>query len=175
MAVAGRATRCMQEQRTHEQGITSLGCAEKLRRLGAPGLDLFLRQAAMAVRSGQHAKGAVGGIGMIQVQAQSEHLLEQGRGWLHVRNSLLHAPRTESWHLRLFSDREGEILVPRHQPIRVGGFVEVDGADRSGFPWQMGTEECQQPRRSCQSENGGIREQTTPSGAIDRAESRAPT
>jgi len=136
----------VEQQRTHEQGITSGGGAEKVGLLAAQLLDTAGCEAAKAMRTRQDTQGSVGCIGVVEVQSDGEHLLEESGGWLNVGNAILRAPRTEASHLGPGTECQRQILVPRNQPIRIRGLVEVDGADGEGFSRQMSANEVEKPR-----------------------------
>jgi hypothetical protein len=95
----------MKQQRTHQQGITGLGCANYFRMGFTASGDALGIQSAYAMRAGQHTKRAIVRIGIIKVQTHSEHLLQQIHGRLHMRYPVLHTPGAESKHLHTFCDR----------------------------------------------------------------------
>ena len=79
--------------------------------------------------AGQHAQGPVSLVGVIEVNADGQHLLEHRDGWLDVGDVLFHAPRAESGDVCAGAERDGEILMSGDEPVRIRGFVEVGRAN----------------------------------------------
>ncbi len=62
------------------------------------------------------------------MNAYREHFLQHFSGRLHVDYSGFDGPRTESLDVTLLDHGDGQILVPRHQPICIWRLVEKDSA-----------------------------------------------
>ena len=121
------------------------------------------------MRAGQYAQSTVGRVGVIEVKPNGKHLLEEFDGRLNVSNAILCAPRAEAGNLGAGAKRQRQILVPRNQPIRVGGFVEVDGAHWKRLGWQVRTNEVEKPGRTSQPGHSGQSEKTAPPRARNRS------
>lgn len=64
----------------------------------------------------------------VEAEPQGDHLLEQFHRRLHVNHPRFFRPRTEPHHLDSLTNCDGPILVPRHRPICIPGFVKEDRA-----------------------------------------------
>jgi hypothetical protein len=81
-------------------------------------LDLRGAEATEFVGSGQYAERAAGFTGIVEMQADGEHLLEVLERWLNMRHAVFEAPGTEAGCVALFSHGDGQILMPGYEPIR---------------------------------------------------------
>jgi hypothetical protein len=64
------------------------------------------------MRAGQNPQSSVGFIGVIEVQPNGEHLLEEFDGRLDVKNTPFGAPRAKARNLGTGANGQHQILVP---------------------------------------------------------------
>lgn len=145
---AGGARGRMQQQRTHQQHVTSFGLTKNFLMSYTTALDRFCAQPAQSMRARKNSQSTVARIRVIQMQTHSEHLLQQLHWWLHMRHIFLHAPRSKSWHLGLFFESQRQILMPCDKPVGFRSFVKIDAAHWNGTERKMRADQFSQ-RRLC--------------------------
>lgn len=128
----GRTRGRMQQQWTHQQHVACFGLTKNLLMGFSAVLDRFRTQSAQAMRAGQDSQSSVVRVGIVKVQAHSEHLIQQLHRWLHMRHALLHTPWPESWHLGFFFESQRQVLMPRNEPVGLRAFVKIDAAYGNG-------------------------------------------
>jgi hypothetical protein len=64
------------------------------------------------------------------MDAQGHHAGQQIERRFDVMHPLLHGPGAKAIDVQSFDDTDRAVLVPGEGPVRRGGFVEQDGADR---------------------------------------------
>ena len=104
------------------------------------------------------------------MQSGGEHPFEEVDWRLNVRNAVLDAPRSETRRISPGTKRQGEVLVPRNQPIGFREFVEVDGPDRTRVGWQVRANDVEKPGRAGELRHDGQRQQASPPGTCDGTE-----
>src|SRR5688500_12293426 len=109
----------MKEQRTHEQRIAGGSGAEDFPAFAPQRLNTLGGKPAETVCFWDYAQLGIGLIGIIQVNANRQHLLEQLDWRLDVRNGVFRAPWAEARMLDSFTKGERQILVPGNEPIGV--------------------------------------------------------
>ncbi len=127
--------RGVEEQETHEQDVP---CPRRTGDLLHPrplGCDRRRVQPAQLVRAGKDPQGAVVFIRIVEVYPDGDHPLENLQRGLNVDRSILERPRAVALPLDPLLHRDGQILMPRDEPVGFGCFVEKDGADgEEGLP-----------------------------------------
>src|SRR2546425_9541585 len=104
------------------------------------------------------------------MEPDGEHLLKKFDGRLNVGHAVLDAPWAKAGDHDAGAKRQRQILVPRNQPVCVGRFVEVNGADGKRFGRKMRANQAQEPRRPGQSGDSKKTENATATGTANRAE-----
>ena len=122
------------------------------------------------MRTGDYPQGAVSLVGVIQVNPYREHPLEHRRRRLHVRYALLHGPSLEIRRLDPLADGDRQVLMPRHQPVRLGRLVEPDRPHRPRRAVSVATHEFKQLLRRRKSRHGGNRQHVSPARNVDGAD-----
>lgn len=84
----------------------------------------MIGEAAELVGAGEDSQGAVLRGGVVEVEAEGDHLHENGDGGLDVRNAVLDRPRSEAGDVPPLLDGEGEVLMPGDLPVGVRCLVE---------------------------------------------------
>lgn len=69
---------------------------------------------------------------VIQVDADDDHLIEDGGGRLHMDDAFLHGPGGEAGSIDAGFDGDGQVLMPGDFPVRGGRLVKEGGSDGAG-------------------------------------------
>ena len=97
----------MEEEGAHYESAAAIdGAGDWLMMLFAV-FDLIGIEAAVVVGAGEDAEGAVGFIGAVQVNSQSEHVFQDGHGWLDVMDAGFEGPWTVAVDVEAFADCDG--------------------------------------------------------------------
>lgn len=78
--------------------------------------------------AGDHTQGAVVFGAVIKMDTDGQHLLKDRNRRLDMGYTIFDGPWAEARCVDALFDRDCLILVPGHLPVRVLGFVEIDGA-----------------------------------------------
>lgn len=138
----------VEQQRTHEQNVARGGSAKEVGLLAAYLLDATGRKPTQTMRTGKDAQSPIGLVGVVEVKPNAEHPLQEFDGWLNMRNAILHAPRAEAGNIDAVPKCQSQVLMPWNQPIRFGGFGEVNGANWKWFGRQVWADEIEKPARA---------------------------
>ena len=105
---------------------------------GIPGLDdavfgCYVRHSASdplfiedskPVRAWDNRETAALQVGVIDMQADSHHVVEHAARWLYMVNAILLAPGSPALQLDPPIKRDRPVLVPRYKPVPTIGLVE---------------------------------------------------
>jgi hypothetical protein len=116
----------VKQQWPHHHGTATLHVAGNGCLMLFPILDLTRIQAAVFMCARKHTQRAVGLIGVVQMQTQSQHIFQHLDRRLHVMNARLDGPRTISFNVNSLSNSDREVLMPRYLPIRIAMFIEIN-------------------------------------------------
>ena len=129
-----RFGRGVNQQRTHRHYPTFWHHAINRSKLVCEAVNTIVAQHAECVSSRQNSERSIISARIVQVNPECQNLTEYfGRG-VGIRNSLLRRPPTPSRRFVLVPQRQGSILMPYHEPIRIRGFVE-DGCAKWKRAW----------------------------------------
>ena len=109
------------------------------------------------------------------MNSRREHLLQQLHRRLNVRNARLHTPWPKAGHIDPFPHCQRQILVPRHEPIRICRLVEVNRSHRSRHVAHVRTNQLEQLFRHSQPGYCRHIEQPAPARRGQRAQCRQQT
>src|SRR5882672_1929053 len=108
-------------------------------------MDLLIAQHSELVCSRQNPERSVVGGGIVQVNAQSDHLLECSRGRMGIDNAALLRPWTPAGNLAPLDQWQRCVLMPYDQPIRFHRLVEQRRTERHGLAAERARGELDQP------------------------------
>jgi len=86
--------------------------------------NAFRRNLSELMTARDHFQRPVPGRSLIEMNTDSDHLLEQGHRWLHMNDAIFYRPRTVAGGQHFFANRYREILMPRYRPVLIRGFIE---------------------------------------------------
>lgn len=129
----------MKEERTEGEDSAGSGETHRLGLLCTNPINRVGREAPKAMRAVNDPNGSVVDGTRIEMQPNGEHILEDIARWLHVRDAGLLSPWAVASHVNASLSRDRQILMPDHLPVRVGSFVEEQGADRKTGVAENGT------------------------------------
>src|SRR5215831_10651306 len=121
----------MHDERPHRDDTASR--ADAVDRSNGVGcaLDGVVSQHAARMSAGQYAKRTVRFRRVVEMNAERDPLLEHVSRRVGVEDSALYRPWSPRWVIDAAAQRKGGVLVPGHEPIRRGGFVEQRRAKRN--------------------------------------------
>src|SRR3982750_1389216 len=93
-------------------------------------LDLFVPEDAVHVSARQHAQRSVVSIRILKMDAERDHPLECCGRRDRMEYAALDRPRSPTWRVCPALYWKRRVLMPRHEPIRDGRFIEQRGAKR---------------------------------------------
>lgn len=120
----------MQNEGVHDDRISCSHDAQSRCRGRYDTTNFVLSQNAKTVRARNDAETAPFLIRIVEVQADGDHLVQDGTWWLNVVNAVFPSPRPPSIHVESLVQRYGSILVPSHEPVPLRGFVEKERAHK---------------------------------------------
>ena len=118
----------MEDERGHEEDVSGGAFADVLGGLGVIG-DFLGGEFSEEVTFGDDFEGSVGGRGVVEMDADGGHLLEEFDRGLDVRGAVFEGPGGVVGEFFFFLDRDGEVLVPGDGPVLIGGFIKEDASD----------------------------------------------
>src|SRR5579864_3008868 len=95
-----RGRRCMQEQRSHENGVARTHFQRDFLGCFLEPFDICGRAASYAVSTAQDPERAIPSIAVVEVNADGNHLFEHLCRRLDVDDPALHTPRTIVRHIK---------------------------------------------------------------------------
>jgi len=98
------------------------------------------------------------------------HPFEEVDWRLNVRNAVLDAPRSESRRISPGTKCQGEVLVPRNQPIGFRALVEANGPDGTRVGGQVRANDVEKPGRAGEVRHDGQSQQASPPGTCEGTE-----
>lgn len=131
----------MEQQGPHQQRPAGGDGAGDAGRLRPPALNLGGCQPAAAMRPRQDQQRAIRLVAVVEVQAHGQHPLQDPRRGLDVDHAGFLRPRPEAVHISTLADRDRQVLVPYHVPVRLRRLVEQDAAHRKAVRPQHGRDE----------------------------------
>lgn len=120
----------MDDERSHEHESATLYRAFDRLEQGRKMEDFVVTENAAIVSAGKDAQRSVVGGGVVQVNSNRENLFEHTRRGMRVVNTIFNRPRSPSGSVESFPERKRRVLMPNHQPVRVGRLIEERGVKR---------------------------------------------
>ncbi len=114
----------MDQQRPHRNDPALGNDAVDWRNAICDLVNAVIAQHAQRMRSSQDTKRPIPGSRIVEVNAQRQYFGERSGGSVCVVDSLLNRPWSPVWQFEPLPERQGGVLMPYHQPIRVSRFVE---------------------------------------------------
>jgi hypothetical protein len=93
-------------------------------------MDLVVGENSAIVRAGKNSERAIVEGGIVEVDTDSENLLESVARSVCVCNGIFNRPRTPAWRFSFFAQGKCRVLMPDDKPVGIGRLVEEGGMER---------------------------------------------
>jgi len=118
----------MNQQRSHRDDPALGNNAIDRRDASCDFVNAVIAQDAERVRPCQDTERPIRSGRIVKVNAQRQHFGERSGRSVCVVEPLLNGPRPPAWQFEPRAEWQRSILMPYHQPVRHGRFVEQGGA-----------------------------------------------
>ena len=154
-------TRCVKQEGPEGQECPFLNETFGLRSLCPELVDRLRGKAAEAMRPIDDAHRSILCATRIEMNADRQHLLENLDRWLHVWHAGLVCPSAIARDIDAVLRGHGQVLMPDDFPVRVGRFIEEEGANGEARLAEDRTSESPQRRRRSKYGDVGVVEEVT--------------